>query len=116
MSAETIASAIRIGDPVSWDRAVAAIRDTRGVVEEVTDDEIVSAKRAIDGMGIGCEPASAATLAGVRKLRAAGVLKDEEQIVCVLTGNILKDPEANYRAENVVEIEPTVAAVENELE
>jgi threonine synthase len=115
MSAETIASAIRIGDPVSWDRAVAAIRDTRGVVEEVTDDEIVSAKRAIDGMGIGCEPASAATLAGVRKLRAAGVMKDGEQIICVLTGNILKDPEANYRAENVAEIEPTVGAVERVL-
>jgi len=112
MSAETIASAIRIGDPVSWDKAVPAIRDTRGVVEEVTDDEIMSAKRAIDGMGIGCEPASAATLAGVRKLRASGVMKDGEQIVCVLTGNILKDPEANYRPENVREIDATVDAVE----
>ena len=115
MSAETIASAIRIGDPVSWDRAVAAITVTNGVVEEVSDDEIMKAKRVIDGMGIGCEPASAATLAGVRKLQAAGVMKDGEQIVCVLTGNILKDPDANYRAENVREIEPTIEAVEQIL-
>jgi threonine synthase len=115
MSAETIASAIRIGDPVSWDRAVSAIRHTDGVVEEVTDDEIMAAKRTIDGSGIGCEPASAATLAGVRKLRATGVMKEGERIVCVLTGNILKDPEANFRAENVQEIEPAIAAVEAAL-
>ena len=115
MSAETIASAIRIGDPVSWDRAVSAIRVTHGVVEEVTDDEIMAAKRTIDGSGIGCEPASAATLAGVRKLRAAGVMKEGERIVCVLTGNILKDPEANFRAENVQEVDATVAAVEQAL-
>jgi threonine synthase len=112
MSAETIASAIRIGDPVSWNRAVTAIADTNGVVEEVTDEEIMAAKRTIDGLGLGCEPASAATLAGVRKLRASGVMKDAEQIVCVLTGHILKDPEANFRAENVVEIDATIAAVE----
>lgn len=115
ISAETIASAIRIGDPVSYDKAVAAIGDTRGIVEEVTDDEIMAAKREIDGMGIGCEPASAATLAGVKKLRAAGVMHEGEQIVCVLTGHILKDPEANYRPENVVEIDPTIEAVEKVL-
>ena len=88
VSAETIASAIRIGDPVSHDRAVAAIRATDGVVEEVTDDEIMAAKRDIDRMGIGCEPASAATLAGLRKLGLKGT------IVCVLTGHLLKDPDA----------------------
>jgi threonine synthase len=115
ISAETIASAIRIGDPVSHDKAVMAIRETQGVVEEVTDDEIMAAKREIDGMGIGCEPASAATLAGVKKLRAAGVMKEGEQIVCVLTGHILKDPEANYRAANVMEIDPTIEAVEKVL-
>jgi threonine synthase len=115
ISAETIASAIRIGDPVSYDRAVAAIHDTNGVVEQVTDDEIVRAKREIDGMGIGCEPASAATLAGVHKLRAAGAIGKGERIVCVLTGHILKDPEANYRAENVVEIDADIGAVERVL-
>jgi len=112
VSAETIATAIRIGDPVSHDRAVAAIRETNGVVEQVTDAEIMAAKREIDRLGIGCEPASAATLAGVKKLRAAGLMKDGERIVCVLTGNILKDPEANYIAENVREIEPAIEAVE----
>ncbi|HEX2059818.1 MAG TPA: threonine synthase [Thermoanaerobaculia bacterium] len=115
VAAETIASAIRIGDPVSHDKAVMAIRETNGVVEEVTDAEIMAAKREIDRMGIGCEPASAATLAGVKKLRAAGVMRDGEQIVCVLTGNILKDPEANYVAENVIEIDPTLRAVEQAL-
>lgn len=115
ITAETIASAIRIGDPVSHDKAVAAIRETNGIVAEVTDDEIMAAKRTIDGMGIGCEPASAATLAGVRKLRESGVMRDGETIVCVLTGHILKDPEANYRPENVVEIDPTIEAVERAL-
>ena len=104
VNAETIASAIRIGDPVSFDRAVAAIRATNGVVEEVTDDEIMAAKRDIDGMGIGCEPASAATLAGVRKLGLKGT------IVCVLTGHLLKDPDA-IKGE-VVEIEPTLQALD----
>ncbi|PYQ25718.1 MAG: threonine synthase [Acidobacteria bacterium] len=115
VTAETIATAIRIGDPVSHDKAVAAIRDTNGIVEEVTDDELMSAKRTIDGMGIGCEPASATTLAGVQKLRAKGVMKDGERIVCVLTGHILKDPEANFRAEKVLEIDATLDAVEQRL-
>jgi len=116
IAAETIASAIRIGDPVSHDKAVAAILETNGVVEEVTDAEILAAKRTIDGMGIGCEPASAATLAGVRKLRAAGVMREGETTVCVLTGHILKDPEANYRDDNIVEIDATIEAVEQALQ
>ena len=115
VTAETIATAIRIGDPVSHDKAVAAIRDTNGIVEEVTDDELMAAKRTIDGMGLGCEPASATTLAGVEKLRAKGVMKDGERTVCVLTGHILKDPEANYRAENVIEIDATMDAVARAL-
>jgi threonine synthase len=115
VAAETIATAIRIGDPVSHDRAVAAIRDTNGVVEEVTDAELMAAKREIDGMGLGCEPASATTLAGVHKLRAAGVMRVHERIVCVLTGHILKDPEANFRAENIHEIDASIDAVERAL-
>ncbi|HEX9162442.1 MAG TPA: threonine synthase [Thermoanaerobaculia bacterium] len=117
VAAETIASAIRIGDPVSYDRAVAAIRYTGGVVEEVTDDEIMTAKRDIDAMGIGCEPASAATLAGVRKLRASGVLHAGERIVCVLTGHLLKDIDAIMRgpAGRSIEIDATVEAVERAL-
>ena len=117
MSAETVASAIRIGDPVSHDRAVAAIRYTRGVVEEVSDAEIMSAKSEIDRMGIGCEPASAATLAGVKKLRASGVMRTDERVVCVLTGHVLKDPDAILRsaAGRTIAIEPTLAAVERAL-
>jgi threonine synthase len=117
VNAETVATAIRIGDPVSHDRAVAAIRYTNGVVEEVTDAEIMRAKRDIDAMGIGCEPASAATLAGVRKLRAAGTMRDGERIVCVLTGHMLKDTDAILRdpAGRSIEIEPSIEAVEAAL-
>lgn len=75
----------------------------------------MAAKRRIDGMGIGCEPASATTLAGVERLRREGVIADGEQVVCVLTGHVLKDPEAAWRPEGLVEIEPTVAAVEAAL-
>jgi len=109
VQAETVASAIRIGDPVSYERAVAAIRATNGVVEQVTDEELMAAKREIDRMGIGCEPASATTLAGVRKLRNAGVMREGERIVCVLTGHILKDPGAI--AVEAIEIDPTIEAV-----
>jgi len=118
VSAETVASAIRIGDPVSHDRAVAAIRYTNGVVEQVTDEELMVAKRDIDRMGIGCEPASATTLAGVRKLREAGVIQARERIVCVLTGHVLKDPDAVVRHVpdgQVVEIDPTIEAVEGAI-
>jgi len=111
VNAETVASAIRIGDPVSYEKAVAAIRATNGVVEQVTDAELMAAKREIDAMGIGCEPASATTLAGVHKLRAAGVMRDGERIVCVLTGHILKDPDAILKGIDAIEIEPTIEAV-----
>jgi len=110
---ETIASAIRIGDPVSYEKAVAAVRATNGVVEEVTDDELMTAKHDIDTMGIGCEPASATTLAGVRKLRKAGLMRDSERVVCVLTGHLLKDP--GEGAGRVVEIDPDISAVERIL-
>lgn len=115
VEAETVATAIRIGDPVSYDKAVAAIRFTNGLVGQVTDEELMAAKREIDRMGIGCEPASATTLAGVKKLRAEGVMKASERIVCVLTGNLLKDPDAvmkNVDPAQVVEIDPTIEAFE----
>jgi threonine synthase len=118
MAAETIASAIRIGDPVSHNKAVAAIQLTNGVVEEVTDAELMKAKREIDEMGIGCEPASATTLAGVKKLRAAAVIKQNERVVCVLTGHLLKDTDAimrNVPAERTIEVDATIEAVERAL-
>ena len=90
--AETVATAIRIGDPASHDRAVQAIRDTDGIVLAVPDEEIVAAKREIDRAGVGCEPASAASVAGVKRLVAAGTIRPDERVVAVLTGHLLKDP------------------------
>ena len=91
VQAQTVATAIKIGDPVSYARARQVIEQTNGVVEEVTDEEILEAKSVIDRAGIGCEPASAATLAGARKLVQSGIIKRDEFVVGVLTGNLLKD-------------------------
>ena len=97
--AETRATAIRIGDPASWDRAVRAIAATNGVVESVTDDEIFAAKAVIDRCGVGCEPVSAASVAGVRALAARGVIRRDERVVAVLTGHLLKDPGSADKAD-----------------
>ena len=94
MKAETYATAIRIGNPVNFEKAKKVIQTTGGVVEDVTDHEILAAKQTIDKTGIGCEPASASSLAGVKKLVAAGIIKKYEKVVCILTGNILKDTDA----------------------
>jgi threonine synthase len=91
---ETIATAIRIGAPASWNRAVRAIRETNGVVTSVSDAEILETKAVIDAAGIGCEPASAASVAGVRKLVSSGAIGKDERVVAVLTGHLLKDPDA----------------------
>ena len=91
VQASTIASAIKIGNPVSYTRARRVIEESDGVVEEVTDTEILAAKAVIDRAGIGCEPASAATLAGIRKLVNRGVIKRDDRVVGILTGNLLKD-------------------------
>jgi threonine synthase len=90
--AETRATAIRIGDPASWDRAVTAITETDGRVVAVTDEEIFAAKAEIDHAGVGCEPASAASIAGVRKLVASGDIASDARVAAVLTGHLLKDP------------------------
>ena len=89
---ETLATAIKIGDPVSWPKALFEVTCRDGVVEKVTEQEIADAKAMIGRCGIGCEPASAATLAGIRKLTAAGVMRGDADVVAVLTGNVLKDP------------------------
>jgi threonine synthase len=94
---ETLATAIRIGDPVSWPKALNEVRASKGVVEKVTEQEIADAKAQIGRAGIGCEPASAATLAGIRKLTARGVIDKNSDVVAVLTGNLLKDPDYIYR-------------------
>ncbi len=101
--ADTVATAIKIGDPASTPRARRSIEVTQGWVTTVTDDEILEAKAVIDGVGIGCEPASAASLAGLKKLRAEGVILPEHTAVGLLTGNILKDTDAvtTYHFEDV---------------
>jgi threonine synthase len=93
----TLATAIKIGDPVSWPKALYEVMATGGVVEKVTEQEIADAKAIIGRCGIGCEPASAATLAGIRKLTRAGVIRADADVVAVLTGNVLKDPDYIYR-------------------
>jgi threonine synthase len=73
------------------------VRESKGVVEKVTEQEIADAKAQIGRAGIGCEPASAATLAGIRKLTAAGVIDSGADVVAALTGNLLKDPDYIYK-------------------
>jgi threonine synthase len=90
--AETVATAIRIGDPASHDRAVRTIRETRGVVTAVGDREILEAKAVVDAAGIGCEPASAAAVAGARRLVREGTIRPGDSVVAILTGHVLKDP------------------------
>jgi len=91
---ETVATAIRIGNPVSGRKALKAIYDTGGYASYVTDDEILDAQRLLGRKeGIGVEPASAASVAGVRKLLAEGVIDKDERVVCICTGNALKDPD-----------------------
>jgi threonine synthase len=90
---ETLATAIKIGDPVSWPKAQFEIETTNGIVESVTEQEIADAKAVIGQSGIGCEPASAASLAGIRKMK----LDRDADVVAVLTGNVLKDPDYIYR-------------------
>ena len=117
VEAETVATAIRIGNPASHDRAVAAMRATRGVVTTATDADILEAKVTIDRAGVGCEPASAASVAGVRRLVAEGVIGPDDEVAAVLTGNILKDPEIllqNQRAD-IREVDPTLPSIEAAL-
>src|ERR1700689_1997016 len=93
MQPETRATAIRIGNPASWEKAVKVLQATGGTCEQVSELEIAQAKAEIGAEGIGCEPASAVTLAGLKKLLHQGFVKPEESVVLVLTGNLLKDPD-----------------------
>jgi threonine synthase len=88
---ETIATAIRIGNPRSWKKALRAVKETGGFVMDVSDEEISNAKEVIGRYGIGCEPASATTLAGLHKLSAGESIDPDARVVAVLTGHALKD-------------------------
>jgi threonine synthase len=126
VKAQTVATAIKIGDPASYDRAVQAIQETDGVVLSVSDEELLQAKAIIDASGVGCEPASAASLAGLRQLIQRGIAQPKQRIVAILTGHILKDPGLLLRfhqetdpppvgANRPIEVEPTLAALERVL-
>jgi threonine synthase len=113
---ETIATAIRIGNPASWKQAVAARDESGGLIETVTDDEILAAYRDLaTSQGVFCEPASAASVAGVTKLAAAGRIPVGATVVCVLTGHGLKDPETAQRTaggtESIIEAAPSTSSV-----
>jgi threonine synthase len=92
--AATIASAIEINHPVNLPKALRALDRCGGVVREATDQEILDAKAKVGAGGLGCEPASAASVAGARKLRREGIIAPGDRVVCVLTGHQLKDPTA----------------------
>jgi threonine synthase len=93
-NAETIATAIKIGNPLSWKKSLRGLRQTNGVVEQVSDQEIMDAKARVDAAGIGAEPASCASVAGIKKLVDQGVIGRQEQVCGILTGHLLKDPDA----------------------
>ncbi|MGA2469823.1 MAG: threonine synthase [Solirubrobacteraceae bacterium] len=107
---ETVASAIRIGNPARWEEAIDAMRASRGAIRAVTDDEILAAYRLLaSSEGVFCEPASAASVAGLLKYGADGA----ERVACVLTGHGLKDPDAALnQAGAVVPCEPQLRAIE----
>jgi len=124
--AHTVATAIKIGNPASHDRARQAIEENNGLVLSATDEEILAAKVAIDASGVGCEPASAASVAGVRQLVHAGIMQAHHRVVAVLTGHVLKDPGILTRihqeteppphgANRPIEIDADVRAVERIL-
>jgi threonine synthase len=93
VNAETRATAIRIGNPASWKKAVRVLEATGGACEQVSEVEMAQAKAEIGTEGLGCEPASAVTLAGLKKLVKQGFVKASETVVLILTGNLLKDPD-----------------------
>ncbi|MBC7126684.1 MAG: threonine synthase [Candidatus Methanosuratincola petrocarbonis] len=110
---ETVATAIRIGNPVNWPKAVNAIRSSSGLYDSVTDDEIIETQKMIACLeGIGVEPASAASVAGVRKAVLSGSIPKDSEIVCVCTGHLLKDPEEVISVcGKPIEIPPDLKAV-----
>jgi threonine synthase len=109
---ETVATAIRIGNPRSWRKALQAIEFTGGLAMDVTDEELGEAKEAIGQDGIGCEPASATTLAGIRELVQSGELDPDATIAAVLTGHVLKDTDYIIKRQGRKELrEPLAVSV-----
>jgi threonine synthase len=115
---DTIASAIEISRPVNLKKCLRALEVCDGVVLDVPDEEILDAKAQIGKYGLGCEPASAATIAGLKHLLANGTVGKDQRIACVLTGHLLKDPNAtvNYHSSMGREFSNPPVQVENDLE
>ena len=114
---ETLATAIRIGAPVSWKKAVNAIRNSGGTAETVTDEEILASQKLLARVeGIFVEPASASSIAGLIKLVANGVIDKDERVVCVTTGHGLKDPDTAVKmSEKPAEVDAEMLAIEVSL-
>jgi threonine synthase len=115
---ETVATAIRIGNPASWKSAEAARDQSGGIIDIVSDEDILSAYRLLASReGVFCEPASAASVAGVIKLAGRGKLESRKRVVCVITGTGLKDPELARRSAQVelTEVDATIEAVESAI-
>ncbi len=110
---ETVATAIRIGNPASWKQAEAARDESGGLIDIVTDEEILDAYKLLARLeGVFCEPASAASVAGVRKKAAQGFFKEPATVVCILTGHGLKDPDnAVKMASEPFNVPPTMDAL-----
>lgn len=109
---ETVASAIRIGNPSSWDNAVKARDESNGTIDMVSDDEIIHAYKLLAKEGVFCEPASAASLAGAIKMHKKGIFKNGDTIVCTLTGHGLKDPDTAIKSsEKPVTVPPDLKKV-----
>jgi threonine synthase len=108
---ETIATAIRIGQPVNARKAIQAIYNSKGTAVQVSDEDITQAQRDLAKEGVGVEPASAASIAGLKKLAELGIEKDEV-VVCITTGHLLKDPEAVMRVcGKPIEVEARLNAI-----
>jgi len=124
VSASTIATAIQIGNPVNYTKARRVILESEGTVTAVDDSAIMRAKAVVDGVGIGCEPASAAGLAGIRRLVSEGVIQPGERVLTYLTGHLLKDGDANAAqyieggagSSRMTVIDPTAESLDRAME
>jgi threonine synthase len=114
---ETVATAIRIGAPVSWKKAMNAIRESHGTAETVTDAEILDAQKTLARVeGLFVEPASASSIAGLKKLVENGEIDEDERVVCVTTGHGLKDPDVAVKmSEKPIEVDAEIEAIERVL-
>ena len=117
-SPHTCASAIEISRPVNLKKCLRSIDICNGVVRAVTDEAICDAKAIVGKFGLGCEPASAASIAGLKQLREEGVIGADERVACILTGHPLKDPNVtvNYHKEKQGSFSNPPCEVENDLD